>query len=201
MLLFLHSTLVYRFFSHSLPCPPFCFVSSPSDFPQYHPANLTTLTFSPFFPSCISTCLRLRARVPLLFLFLFLVLSSLSSFLHPYLSSFPSRFCCTTPSSPVLLRRRLSPLTFALLGFPFYSLYRCHPSLFCSHRQPSFLSFFRVHVSFLFLPRFTHLVSSSKRTEDKWLDIRERQHGEKENENKRTLLYGRFLLSSALAAT
>lgn len=110
--------------SPTLPRPPFCFVSSPSDFPRYHPANLTTLTFSPFFPCCVSICLRPR-------LFLFFLLLPSFPFLPP--SPFPSRLCCTTlPSSSTSLASHLSPLAFALLGFPFYSVYCSHPSLFRS---------------------------------------------------------------------
>lgn len=169
--------------SPTLPRPPFCFVSSPSDFPRYHPANLTTLTFSPFFPCCVSICLRPR-------LFLFFLLLPSFPFLPP--SPFPSRLCCTTlPSSSTSLASHLSPLAFCLsplacrLRPPRLSLLlgilQSSLALSLTDNPPVF----HTHVSFSFLQRFAHPVSSSKRRYHKWLDIGDRQYEERERERKR----------------
>lgn len=100
----------------------------------------TTLTFSPFFPCCVSICLRPVRCLRLFLLFLLFAFPSrpVPSILHPLSHH---GLCGTTLPSPVLLRRRsLASLTFALLGFPFYlPLYRSHPSLL---RSPATLPSF-----------------------------------------------------------
>lgn len=132
--------------SPTLPRPPFCFVSSPSDFPRYHPTNLTTLTFSPFFPCYVSICLR-----PRLF-FLFLLLPSLPFPLSTLL--YYSTFVCASSSTSLAshLRPPLLSLLPAIVQSSLALSLTDNPSVFCAH------------VSFSFLKRFAHPVSSSKRT-------------------------------------
>lgn len=187
MLLFLRSVPVYRFFSHP-PSPSLLLLSlHPLTSPDTIQANLTTLTFSPFFPCCVSICLR-----PRLFL-LFLLLPSLP-FFPP--SPFPSQLCCTTLPSSVLLRPRLSPLHLCPpLGFPFYQLYCSHPSLF---RSPTtLLSFTLMSLSHSFnVSRILFLLQRERTTNG---SIWENGSMEKGRENERRLHIDFSILSLTLA--
>lgn len=126
------SLLLIRPLSFSL------FVSSPSDFPRYHPANLTTLTtLLPFLR------FDLPSRAPLLPLPpTFPSPPSPSFFFYPqptYLLSPHASLYSPTPPPPVLFRRRLSPLTFVPLSL-LHPLYIAVIPRFFARRQPSYPS-------------------------------------------------------------
>lgn len=140
-LLFLRSTS--RTVSSPL-LPPSLSVSSPSDFPRYYPANLTTLTF--LFPLLRFDlpCTPLLPLSPFTFPLLLSSLRSLSPFdfaillLHLRLCSFVN-VSRLSPSAPLLLL----PLS--------CTLYRSHPSLF---RSPTTLPCLSLSSLFLISPLF-----------------------------------------------
>lgn len=123
------SLLLIRPLSFSL------FVSSPSDFPRYYPANLTTLTtllpFLRFDLPSHAPLLPLPPTFP----------SALPSLLLPstYLLSPHASLYSPTPPPPVLFRRRLSPLTFVPLSL-LHPLYIAVIPRSFARRQPSCLS-------------------------------------------------------------
>lgn len=152
----------------------------------------TTLTFSPFFPCCVSICLRPVRCLRLFLLFLLFAFPSrpVPSFLHPlshhgFAVPLYLRLCFFVDG--------LSPLS-PSPSSAFPSTYRyiaVIPRSF-AHRQPSRLSRSR-----LFLIPSTFRASCfnlQRETYDKWLDMGEQQ-GEKrrEKENERRLHIGRFL--------
>lgn len=113
-------------------------VFSPSDFPRYYPANLTTLTF-------LLPLLRfdLPLRTPLLPLPPF-TLPLLPSDPFP-LSTLLDSYSVCTPSSTFLASHLRPSLSFPSL-LPPLPLYCSHPSLF---RSPTTLSPPRLSCSFL----------------------------------------------------
>lgn len=163
-LLFLRSLCLrplYRLSSPTLPRPPFRFVSSPSDFPRYHPANPTN------HPNLLSFLPLLRFDLPspgampspLLALPPFCLPFPFRPFFPP--SPFPSRtlryhstFACAS-SSTVSRLSHLRPPRLSLLPTAI-SQSSLAPSL--TDNPPVF----HAHVSFSFLRRFAHPVSTFK---------------------------------------
>lgn len=157
--------------------------------------QLTTLTFSPFFPCYVSICLRPRASSCRSSFYL-----PSPSFLHPLFPSLDFAACYSafsfvdvSPSSPHLRPPRLSLLPAISQSSLALSL-TDNPPVF--HARVSLSHSFNVS-RILFQP--------SKRTYDKWLDVGERQHGERKRERGRKKTRERYasvdfsILSSTLA--